>query len=204
MFLKQQVFKRLLKEAYKGPGLTVGRQQDEDTKRPGYYLSGDYWIIWLDAEEIPKEAKAAIIELAGDLPAPGEVFRAYKGGGNQYEIEQNKIFDLPESFKRARVEFKVTNSLIEQGNVMARILQAEDKTNHVTAVNEVFISLVDVESCNTDAGETLPYGPCAEYAEAPFIYWGNNVCYLMAGIRGPREQTKEAEFLKYLEGFDLE
>lgn len=204
MFLKQSIFKRLLKEAYKGAGLTVGRQRDEDATRPGYHLSGGYWIVWLDVETIPKEAKAAIIELVGDLPEPGEVFRAMKDAGNQYEIEQKEIFNLPEAWKNAKVNYKITNSILQQGDKLARILQTQEGPNHITAINEVFVGLVDPEACDYDNGETFPDGPRAICAEAPFVYWGNNVCYLMAGIRKPMENTRQEEFFKHLEGFEME
>lgn len=204
MFLKQSIFKRLLKEAYKGPGLTVGRQRDEDAARPGYYLSGGYWVIWLDVEAITKEAKAAIIELAGDLPEPGEVFRALKDAGNQYEIEQKEIFNLPEVWKNTKTDFKITNCILQQGDVLARFLQAQDGTAHVTAINETFVGMIDPEACDFDNGETFPEGPRASCAISPFIYWGNNVCYLMAAIRKPLENTKQEDFFKYLEGFTME
>lgn len=107
MFFKTSVLKRLFKDAYKGAGLTVGHMTDpEDEEVDGYYISSGWWVIWFNNWTFPKEAKAAIIELCGELPQPGEVFKAIDGAGNQYEIEQKEIFNLPAAFERAKVKFR--------------------------------------------------------------------------------------------------
>ena len=70
MFFKATVLKRMLKAAYKGAGLTVGHSAaGEDGGEPeGLYISSGWWVIWFVYDKIPKEAKAAIIEICGDLP----------------------------------------------------------------------------------------------------------------------------------------
>lgn len=59
MFLKINTFKRLIKKAWKGMGLTVGNDGE------GIYLVGGHWSIWLARIEMTNKAKAAIIELTG-------------------------------------------------------------------------------------------------------------------------------------------
>lgn len=61
---------------------------------------------------------------------------------------------------------------------------------------------IDLKSINYENGETEPFGPCAISPEAPFVYWGNDCCYLMAGRRTSDGET-EAEFWKYLEGTEI-
>lgn len=92
----------MLKSAYTGAGLTVGHTPETDEEEEGYYLSSGWWVLWFNAGMFPKEAKAAVIELCGELPAVGEVFKAEKDFGNQYEIEQKEIFNLPEASNVAR------------------------------------------------------------------------------------------------------
>lgn len=157
--------------------------------------------LWFNAGMFPKEAKAAVIELCGELPAVGEVFKAEKDFGNQYEIEQKEIFNLPEAFKRCTIDYRVTNIMQQQGKTLIRILQAEEGRN-VCAVSEVFLDLIDLKSIDYENGETEPFGPCAISPEAPFVYWGNDCCYLMAGRRTSDGET-EAEFWKYLEGTEI-
>ena len=68
MFFKTSVLKRLFKDAYKGAGLTVGHMTDpEDEEVDGYYISSGWWVIWFNNWTFPKEAKAAIIELAANF-----------------------------------------------------------------------------------------------------------------------------------------
>lgn len=168
-------------------------------RRRGRRLSPfGWWVLWFEAGMFPKEAKAAVIELCGILPAVGEVFKAEKDFGNQYEIEQKEIFNLPEAFKRCTIDYRVTNIMQQQGKTLIRILQAEEGRS-VCAVSEMFLDLIDLKSIDYENGETEPFGPCAISPEAPFVYWGNDYCYLMAGRRTSDGET-EAEFWKYLEG----
>ncbi|MBD5547529.1 MAG: hypothetical protein HDQ97_09035 [Lachnospiraceae bacterium] len=204
MFFKQTVLKRMFKAAYKGAGLTVGHMAENETDPEGYYISSGWWVMWFSAAEMPKEAKAAIIELSGDLPGVGEVFRAIKDMGNQYEIEQKEIFNLPAAFKKCECHFRVTKLLGQQGDKVIRFIQEDGTTRHVAAVSEIFIDLIDPKAIDYDGGEYEPIGPVTTCPTAPFMYWGNNTCYLMAGIRTPVEDDEEeANFWKYLEGIEI-
>lgn len=202
MFFKMAAFKRLLKEAYKTAGLIVGHTNyDNETDEEGIYLSGGYWIIWLSFETIPKEAKAAIIELVGDLPKQGEAFKAMKDYGNQYEIEQSNVYNLPEHYRQSQCEFTVSHLTVIQSDKVARFLQ-EPTTKHITAVNECFMGLIDPSAIDYDDGEMEPIGPVGDCPMAKFLYWGNERDYLMACIR-TFDGTEESEFVKHLEGATL-
>lgn len=198
MFFKTSVLKRLFKDAYKGAGLTVGHMTDpEDEEVDGYYISSGWWVIWFNNWTFPKEAKAAIIELCGELPQPGEVFKAIDGAGNQYEIEQKEIFNLPAAFERAKVKFRSTNILQQQGDKIVRILQ-EEEGKTVKAVLELFFNLISRKAIDYDNGEYDPIGPVATSKESSFLYWGNNYCYLMAAVRTTDDEDVKA-FWEYLE-----
>ena len=157
----------MLKSAYTGAGLTVGHTPETDEEEEGYYLSSGWWVLWFKAGMFPKEAKAAVIELCGELPAVGEVFKAEKDFGNQYEIEQKEIFNLPEAFKRCTIDYRVTNIMQQQGKTLIRILQTEE--GNVCAVSEMFLDLIDLKSIDYENGETEPFGPCAISPEAPLV-----------------------------------
>lgn len=204
MFFKQTVLKRMFKAVYKGAGLTVGHMAESETDPEGYYISSGWWVMWFSAAEMPKEAKAAIIELSGDLPGVGEVFKAIKDMGNQYEIEQKEIFNLPAAFKMCKCHFRVTKLLGQQGDKVIRFIQEDGATKHVTAISEIFIDLIDQKAIDYDGGEYEPIGPVTTCPTAPFMYWGNNTCYLMAGVRTPVDNDEEeANFWKYLEGTEI-
>ena len=90
MFLKINTFKRLIKKAWKGMGLTVGNDGE------GIYLVGGHWSIWLARIEMTNKAKAAIIELTGGLPSEGTAYRAWEGEGVQFEMTE--LYD-PEIYR---------------------------------------------------------------------------------------------------------
>ena len=200
MFFKMTVLKRLMKKAYKGPGLTVGRNRiGEDMS--GIYLSGGYWIIWHRDDEkhkMPKELKAAIIELCGELPLLGEQFKVNEGG-SQYEIEIPEVYNIPKIFGTCRNWYEVTKLMCKQSDVTIRFLQNESK--NVEAINEVFIDLINTNAVEPERGECMPYGPVAKEEKPRALYWGNNVCYLMVCPRYPLDF--EEEMWTYLEGVNI-
>ena len=202
MFFKKAVFKRLLKNAYKGVGLTVGRDQkineDGEIVRDGYYIGGGYWIIWVDTEYITKEAKAAIIELCGELPEPGESFTAYKESGNQYGMGYEEVYDLPKIYQQCNTHFRVSKIICKEGDVLQRLLQAEDETNHIIAINEVFMDLIEPDAVDYDNGEREPDGAFGLCSMSKCVLWGNEVCYLMAFIREIKDPEVE-DYLEHLE-----
>ena len=98
MFLKINTFKRLIKTAWKGMGLTVGNDGE------GIYLVGNHWSIWLAKWEMTNKAKAAIIELTGGLPSEGTAYKAWEGEGVQFEMTE--LYD-PEIYRPEIRNFKI-------------------------------------------------------------------------------------------------
>ena len=84
MFLSTSVLNNLMKKAYK-TGLVVARTQDAQGN-DWLYLAGSYWEVSVNKDFIPKKTLGDIITLIGELPKPGERFKATKEG-NQIEIE---------------------------------------------------------------------------------------------------------------------
>lgn len=201
MFFKSAVFKRLLTEAWKGPGLTVGHDLGSETREEGYYLSGGYWVIWIAAGEIPNKEKGAIIELCGELPESGQVFKAMKDYGNQYEVEQSETYHLPDHFKKCGYDFRVTKMIYQQDARLVRFLQGHT-TNKVTAISQVFINLIDPKAVDYDNGETEPRGPRTKHEATPYVMWGNETCFLLASIRTTIDE-EEVELWKHLEKTEL-
>lgn len=76
MFTKPQAVKKLMKEAYNGAGLRLAATEER------YYIAGNYWKMDVKKGFIAKPVLAAMVELAGEIPAPGERFRADKTGNH--------------------------------------------------------------------------------------------------------------------------
>ena len=68
MFFKIQSIKQLMTAAYKGEGLTVGRDAYSETDKVGYYIHGHGWTVWNSEACMPNVLKAAIVEFCGSLP----------------------------------------------------------------------------------------------------------------------------------------
>lgn len=88
MFLSTSVLNNLMKKAYK-TGLVVARTQDAQGN-DWLYLAGSYWEVSVNKDFIPKKTLGDIITLIGELPRPGERFKATKEGNQIYPV--NNVF----------------------------------------------------------------------------------------------------------------
>lgn len=166
MFLKSTGFKKLIKEAYSGPGLRMGNDGE------GIYLSGGYWTIWVKVGKIPKKELAAIIELTGEIPAAGEHFIATKDG-NQYELEYRELCDIMDNARNCETYLDTTSLSYHTcfGNV-ARILQ-EPHSKKTYTINERFIDMVDNTVVEYNDDESPAEGLLI--GEKTGIFWFNNI-----------------------------
>lgn len=193
MFINTTAFKRLIKGAYNTIGLTVGATEKE------YFFEGGTWVIRVDKEFLPNKEKAAVIELVGEMPLSGEVFKAVKKCANQYLINNNPAWDIKTEFKEAKLTFNVTKAVYELDDRIIRVLQYE-KDNTCIAIDEVFIGLIDTKAIDS-AKETMLEGPVASNN---FMYWGNNVMTMAAGVIASGEDSPLTEYLQLLSNVELQ
>jgi len=193
MFIRQSNFKKLLKNAYDGAGLTVGRDED------GILLSGGYWIIWLKESAMSKKAIASIIELTRDLPAKGEIFVSIEGG-NQYEIPEIDRWGLLRKADEADVPYKVTGVAVKYGRGYSRILQ-HPGTNDTKMISNSITEMISIREMDTEV-EEQPIGPVVREDNQTVVYWKNNVCILAACLIDPQEYGEE--LLRLLQSLELE
>jgi hypothetical protein len=201
MFITQKIFKSLINEAYKGPGLTVGRKDEH------ILLAGSYWSIEVTRQALPNKALAAIIELTGELPQDGENFKASKEG-LQYQIEDAYWNFTNEATVTAIGEHRkyiITDILLQHhpyGNAI-RVLQSQDEKREIKVISNMFINAVDHTELNEE---------CESYVEGPFTvksmphlaYWRSEACMLSAGLLS-KDTRKEGQILllELLEKFDF-
>lgn len=195
MFLKTTVFKKLIKSAWNGHGLTVGRNEE------GIFLEGGYWIIRVKEDSLPNKEKAAIIELTGELPEEGEVFKAMKDIGNQYEIDQNEVWKIGRQKSLAENSYIRTNILLKQHNTICRVLKNEE-TGKCILIDEMFINLLDYEAIEWEK-ESEPEGPVALGEEATVLYWGNEICTLAVYTRAANVENYEPALLEAIQKIDM-
>lgn len=195
MFVNTGAFKKLIKGAYNSSGLVVGATEDE------YFFEGGFWIIRVEKDYFPKKEKAAVIELTGELPSSGRVFKAVKKCANQYLIECNPEWDIRTQFDEAEEEYCVTHAIYESGDKKVRVLQNK-KNDNCKVIDEMFIKLIDFSALDT-CDEGYPEGPVMLNSEHYLMYWSNEVMTLAAGIIKKEEDKELSEFLTLLGNVEL-
>lgn len=192
MFLSPSVLNNLMKQAYK-TGLVVARTEDAQGN-DWIYLAGSYWEVSINRDFIPKKTMGDLITLIGELPRPGERFKATKEG-NQIEIEMTMEVN-DEGFGTDTLT--ITDViLIGTSGTVQRLLQ-DELTGQIYPVNNVFISIIRNDMVDKDKGEYEVVEPFFNPYKG--ILWKNNVCKLRAHFR---TDDKNIKVLKNLKGVDI-
>lgn len=135
-----------------------------------------------------------IITLIGELPRPGERFKATKEG-NQIEIEMTMAIN-EEGFGTETLTITDVLLIGTQGTVQ-RLLQ-DEQTGQIYPVNNVFVSIINNAMVEEDKGEYTVTEPLFNPLRG--ILWKNNVCKLRAHFR---TDDKNIKVLKSLKGVDI-
>ena len=193
MFLKLTIFKRLLKKAWSGSGLLVGCKEEY------HYISSGWWCVKVLRGGLNKKEKAALIELIGEMPAEGEAFKAFKDGGNQYEVGSLETLEnlLAAEYK---TPVKMTRMIYQIKDKFCRVFQ-EPKGQNCMFVSEAACELVDKKAIN-ELEESPPEGPFTNNA-GNILYWENNIMSLIVCKISIDEETEVHEVKRLLENIEL-
>lgn len=105
MFLKTAELKKMMKSALKSAGLYVGNIAGN------YPVYGSTWGLSTDTEYASNKFKAALTELIGDIPEPGECYRYYM---QDKDVAQDTCVDYPNAYgawkeaKTMQQDFRLT------------------------------------------------------------------------------------------------
>lgn len=191
MFYRIPTIKKRIKEAYKAASLLVGLTQE------GWlYVGGTAWLIVQDIKNTPKEFKAAIIELAGELPEPGEVYRAGKDG-NQMEMEHLDLYLLPrkhQAINETGEDYDMTNVIFRWGDKDIRFLKSISGKN-AAIVSDALAGVPDPEAIDQGKGETEITGPTRPMGESCFVWHNDDTWYAAWPITVPEEGNPHREDL---------
>lgn len=188
MLFNLRIFKKLVKEAYNGGGLIVGKKEEE------YILCGGIWMVRIKEEAFDKEYKAAVIEHIGDLPQDGELIRKSKSAGESEVSEAGRKKLMLEDIEQACYPADPTNVYIDMAEGLCRVMQCQDKN---VLIKEELAALVEEVK-----GEGMK-GPFCNPEEEFKLYWHNSKCKYAACIIDIRGAAKEQEILKRLQAVDL-
>lgn len=186
MFIKNSIFKKLLKEAYTGSGLHVACTTNNENT-PIYAVSGGRWILWVGKDWITKEMKAALIENCGDLPALGEACKFTRDEEPQHEFDNTYTHLLEDCFKSDR-ELLYTDLLTIQSGSVKRVLRDEERS--IYFLDQFTSSVICRGAIDHESGEKELRGPFANQ-DGTAMYWNNNAGVLMIGATPIPKEEKE-------------
>lgn len=194
MMIRLNVFKRLIKQAWKKERLIVGADYEE------YFIECGYFVIRINKQYMPKGHKAALIELMGDLPEAGEIFKV---GKDKEPVTEFKDIWLLEDIDIAERDAWETNVYVSHKGTMLRMLQSGDKNMFITAD---FVNMIDREVDREV--ETDVVGPClvetGDSRRFARVYYKNNICKYMALTRMGTLSREEEDILNTLSVLELE
>lgn len=193
MIFNLRIFKKLIKEAYKGTGLIVRREGEE------YLLCGGHWAIRIEQGAFAKEYKAAVIEYIGDLPKTGKTIKASKYWGIQEtELDEKVEKRLSmEGLEDTYEPVQISKVYIECMDKLCRVMQCKKKN---VMMPEDLVSLV--EDVKVEDDEPLD-GPFSTPLQEGILYWYNMDCQYAATVIMEEELTKEHTILEALRAVEL-
>ena len=186
MFIKTSIFKRILKDAWKGAGLTVGKKEEM------YFIQGAYWILFVYEKDFTSKNKAAVIELVGDLPEEGEVYRAYEKGKKQYELKVRDEWEY-KKWLSARDRYEDTEIKYRGMAVLQNV-----ETKEMSYIPDQILELVSLSE--TGEYEDFPTGPMGM---GYFVLWVNETGMLLTVKTPANEDNMDGRILKALSGLEM-
>ena len=202
MFFKMSVLKKMIKAAYKARDLVLGyheiiNEEDGTVEGEGWIIIGGWWSIYIDRWTTTKELKAALIEVAGELPYNDRYFRVLPEG-NQEMVAPGPCVNPIDLFTKCENDVNVSKLAAVFQSSTVRLLQ-NCESNEVTCIRELGYELIDKTAVDYDNGEYEPIGP--RTSEDDIMCWGNNVCFLAIWPYKLLDKEKEHDksmFLKEL------
>lgn len=173
MFINSVQLKRLMKKDFKGPGLRIGNLEE------GYCICSNMWALHIRHDGIPNTVKALIMELAGVLPEPGEIYRVSKDNPlpqHELDIRSGDSFHLVAAYRSARKAAVRTKVYEEYGGTLFGLVQS-NWTGELVGVQKELLDLIDFDAVDRSV-EDLPGNPCYRDYMGTGIFWHNGTTTL--------------------------
>lgn len=196
MFIKQSVFEKLIKKAYKYYALRIYKSKNDDL-----IIDAPNWTLGIRKDFITKEVKGALVKLVGDLPERMESILYGKGGDMQYEVSEmidTSILNNDYTQERGYSPYIVSNVTMEK---IYRVIQSESDISIIRMFNQEYLNLIVRSLVDIKGGETNVEGPISN-DEGSSIRWYTNVCSLE--IKRSIAEDYTNELIKTLKTIKLE
>lgn len=178
MFLKTAELKKMMKSALKSAGLYVGNIAGN------YLVYGITWGLSTDAEYASNKFKAALTELIGDIPEPGECYRYYM---QEKQVAQDTCVDYPDIYEawKAAKDYAVGTPL----NFVSwphefNVYQIHSNGKYVIVPRSQVSDVISMKELDNTV-EAMPGRP--SYM-SPTLYWKNDttIYWVMTVEQGER------------------
>ncbi|MFQ7528635.1 MAG: hypothetical protein ACLRMN_14485 [Mediterraneibacter gnavus] len=137
--------------------------------------------------------RRAVIELVGDLPEEGEVYRAYEKGEKQYELKVRDEWEY-KKWLSARDRYEDTEIKYRGMAVLQNV-----ETKEMSYIPDQILELVSLSE--TGEYEDFPTGPMGM---GYFVLWVNETGMLLTVKTPANEDNMDGRILKALSGLEME
>ena len=196
MFIKQSVFEKQIKKAYKYDALKIYKSENDDI-----VIDTPRWTLAIYKDFITKEIKGALVKLVGDLPEKNESILYGAILGVQYEmgdIVDTSILDGDYTEARGYSQYFVSSLTIEK---IYRVIQSDGNDNTIRLYNQEHLNMIARNLVDTKAGETGVEGPISN-DEGSSLRWYTNAGTLE--IKRDISEKHTNELLELLKTIKLE
>lgn len=166
MFIKQSAFEKILNKSFKGAEFTIARLDEVNSEgeiREKYVIQSftGTWRIITDVQYMPKEAKASIIKLIGEMPGKGECWTANKDSVQVEMIEAVMSLRKTHKSRLAKTDIYIQDKRVYQ----------DFENKKIYLVRGVFDEAI-CTSVIDESYESTPAGPYIDTSDE-FICWEN-------------------------------
>lgn len=168
MFIKQSVFEKQIKKAYKYHALRVYKSPHNDL-----IIGTPGWTLAIYKDFISKEVKGALVKLVGDLPEQTRSILYGEGAYMQYEMEttiDTSILDNNYLEDGDYSQFFVSNLTIEK---KFRVIQSESDNSTIRMYKQEHLDMIVRNLVDIKAGEIRVEGPVSS-DEGLSLRWYTN------------------------------
>lgn len=146
MFINEKILIRRMKQAYKGSGVMMGREEG------WYHIKGGYWYAKIAVGFVPRSILALMIEMSGAIPEEGECWTSDKEK-DQYELYMTGIRIQSNRYPMDKRRV----ALLSPGGKPLRVLQRED--NEILTFDEELVAAADPACLDRANDEGALEGP---------------------------------------------
>ena len=135
MFTDKSKFKKLAKSAYKAGNLFIGLTESM------YIIYSSYWRLEVRQMFLDNQHKAALVELVGDLPAPGTVCR-YGDGEPVEQLEGTPECHLFKQWDNMQQSLTATHLSVDTVGKASLRMMEDVQTGKKMYVNGIFPAMI--------------------------------------------------------------